>query len=745
MIKRINEAVTGRLPEGWRLALLAIIPIIALGVFALIVAGNQANDKAQADDVTAAVKYSEAAGTLLHELQFERSLLVLRSQDASAVPDDKLNEQVLRTDAAAGAYVEYVDGRWDLLGAGAEESVAAIVDDINAGELTAQRAAVFNGSADPAAIIAAYSTVNQELLNTLGVVPSRSARTDISLELDSYLNLMEAQEGYSLEAAELIVVFAANSMTDAQLAELRSIAVNAEDDLANFQANAQNNVLDAYVEAGTSATFADAAEAREVAYSVGTAGDYGISPAGWYDAAMGQVLALNEVQQTQETTLLDDAAGLGSAAQSAATWSIVGAGLAIIIVLLFAYLVIHSIVDPLREVTEVTEQVQAGNLTARAEVHDSQAIGRTAAALNSTLDELTSALQMREEERDRLQHQIITLLDEVSAVAEGDLTVEAEVTADALGSVADSFNYMIAELRSIVASVNQTTTEVTLASGDIARTSTSLAESSEEQARQIADAAIGIEEMAAAIAKVSESAGLGATVASEARSNAQRGAESVRATIEGMQRIRSEVQGTSRTIKRLGESSQEIGSIVALIEEIANQTNLLALNAAIQAAMAGEHGRGFAVVAEEVRRLAERAGEATGQIGNLVTSIQQETSEAVVSMDNSTREVVEGSRLADEAGATLAEIDAVVSRMSELIEEISIASNEQAQTAGQIAMTMQHVSEGTRTTTATTREAAESVNRLANLAERLRESVATFRIGEDGALPSVAPTPADGD
>ncbi len=405
----------------------------------------------------------------------------------------------------------------------------------------------------------------------------------------------------------------------------------------------------------------------------------------------------------------------------------IGALVAAVIAIPLVIFVARSILDPLTELAEVTEEIQAGNLTARVHISGDNVTSHAGLALNQALDELTSLVQTREDQ-DRIQDQIITLLDEVSAAAEGDLTVEAAVTADALGSVADSFNYMISELRGIVANVNQTTAEVTAASGDIARSSSTLAESSERQAGQIAEAAMSIEEMAVSIAQVSENASLGATVASDARRNAQRGAESVRATIEGMQRIRQEVQGTSRTIKRLGESSQEIGSIVALIEEIANQTNLLALNAAIQAAMAGEHGRGFAVVAEEVRRLAERAGEATQQIGNLVTSIQVETSEAVVSMDNSTREVVEGSRLADEAGATLTEIDAVVSRMAELIEEISVSTNEQATVANRIAVTMRDVSESTRTTTATTREAAESVSRLAGVAERLRESVAAFRI-----------------
>ncbi|HEX5165958.1 MAG TPA: methyl-accepting chemotaxis protein [Thermomicrobiales bacterium] len=390
----------------------------------------------------------------------------------------------------------------------------------------------------------------------------------------------------------------------------------------------------------------------------------------------------------------------------------------------------RKLVEPIRNLADVAGRVREGDMTARATVQTQDEVGQTAASVNQMLDEITALVQTKEE-RDNLQRQITGLLMEVSDVAEGDLTVEAQVTADTLGSVADAFNYMIGELRQIISNVNETTVAVSSSSADILQTSASLARASETQAQQIADTSLAVNEMSRSIQQVSQNATVSAEVAREARNNAQAGSKAVHATIEGMQRIRSEVQETSRTIKRLGESSQEIGQIVQLIEEIANQTNLLALNAAIQAAMAGEHGRGFAVVAEEVRRLAERAAGATRQINTLVTSIQTETAEAVVSMDNSTREVVAGSRLADEAGGALVQIDGVVGRLSELIDAISDAAEQQAQASVEITQAMTNISEITQTTSTGTLQAAESVNHLASLAERLRQSVATFKLTRD--------------
>ena len=195
-----------------------------------------------------------------------------------------------------------------------------------------------------------------------------------------------------------------------------------------------------------------------------------------------------------------------------------------------------------------------------------------------------------------------------------------------------------------------------------------------------------------------------------------------------MGRIRGQVQETSKKIKRLGESSQEIGQAVQLIEEIAKRTNRLALNAAIQAAMAGEHGKGFAVVAEEVRRLAERTSTATSQIAELVSTIQGETAQAVVAMEDGTREVVAGSRLADDAGQSLQAIDQIVGQLAELSEAISLAAEQQAQASADIALAMGELSSVTQHNATETQQAASSAATLATLADDLRSSVATFRL-----------------
>jgi len=346
----------------------------------------------------------------------------------------------------------------------------------------------------------------------------------------------------------------------------------------------------------------------------------------------------------------------------------------------------------------------------------------------NTLMVTESQRRSTEETNKRNQEAILRLLDEMGDLADGDLTVQATVTEDITGAIADSINYAIDALRNLVQAINETTQQVSSAAQQSQATAMHLAEASDHQAQQITGASSAINEMAVSIEAVSNHAGELAEEANKSVDIAVRGNEAVQRTIHGMDSIREQIQETSKRIKRLGESSQEIGDIVELINDIAEQTNILALNAAIQAAMAGEAGRGFAVVADEVQRLAERSGDATKQIEALVKGIQSDTKEAVSSMESSTAGVVKGAQLAQNAGESLEQIEDVSKHLADLIRNISDSARQQASAANNISDTMNVIQEITTQTSAGTNETAASIGNLAELANELRRSVAGFKL-----------------
>ena len=338
--------------------------------------------------------------------------------------------------------------------------------------------------------------------------------------------------------------------------------------------------------------------------------------------------------------------------------------------------------------------------------------------------------QLREtaEKNERNQNAIMRLLDEIENLADGDLKVAASVTEDFTGAIADSINYSIDQLRELVTTINLTAEQVFGAVKDTQTTATQLAAASEHQALQIAAASTAIDRMTGSIDLVSANAHESSSVAERSVTIANKGNEVVHNTIKGMDNIREQIQDTSKRIKRLGESSQEIGDIVSLIDDIADQTNILALNAAIQASMAGDAGRGFAVVADEVQRLAERSSSATKQIETLVRAIQNDTNEAVISMEQTTTEVVRGARLAQDAGVALEEIEGVSKVLAALIQSITNAAQQQADLGEQISQTMTVIQQTTSQTTSGTAATARSMGNLAKMASAMRRSVSGFTL-----------------
>lgn len=328
------------------------------------------------------------------------------------------------------------------------------------------------------------------------------------------------------------------------------------------------------------------------------------------------------------------------------------------------------------------------------------------------------------------QRAILKLLDELSSLADGDLTVHASVTNEMTGAIADAVNYAVERLRELVMGINDTAMSVAVSAQETRTSASSLAEAAVLQAEQIDRTTESIKEMAHSFDAMAERSLESRATAQRSVDMAHQGAEKVRESISGMNTIRDQIQKTSKRIKRLGESSQEIGDIIGLINGIAEQTNVLALNAAIQAASAGGAGKGFAVVADEVQQLAESATQATRRIEMLVQTIQADTAEAVISMETTTSGVVSGTRLAEDAGSALEQIEKVSGDLSDLIKGISQEAQEHSESATRLSGQMQEIRDVSIRTSSGSKQTAESVENLAEHVLRLRETVADFKLPE---------------
>jgi methyl-accepting chemotaxis protein len=386
----------------------------------------------------------------------------------------------------------------------------------------------------------------------------------------------------------------------------------------------------------------------------------------------------------------------------------------------------------LTSLTQLMAEIDKGNTDARARVVSADELGSLAGAFNNMLSNNQGLIQSRDE-RDRIQMAIMKLLNDVSSVAEGDLTRQAEVSSDATGAIADSFNIMTSQLRQIIGKVQNTSHAVNQSVSDTQAQTEMLAHDAEAQAQNIISATSDIGQIAQTIKDVSATADTSKRVAEQSLVTAREGSQKVEHTINAMGALRDQVQETSKRIKRLGENSQEIGEIVQLIGDIAYRTSVLALNASIQAARAGEAGRGFGVVAEEVDRLSKRSTEAAKRISELVKTAQANTNSAIASMEDNTRSVVEGTVSLQEAGRALASIEEVNQRLANMIGSINALTEQQTKQADTVTVTMLNISQATQGTAQGIKQSANTVNQLAELADDLQASVATFKVGKQGS------------
>lgn len=341
---------------------------------------------------------------------------------------------------------------------------------------------------------------------------------------------------------------------------------------------------------------------------------------------------------------------------------------------------------------------------------------------------LRQYLRKGEKGIEKTQQAILCLLNEMEKPASGDLTVRMSVTENITGAIADSINLTIEELQALVKKVNHAGSLVIDASLQAEQVSSDLLMAAQNQARKIEDTTVAVLGVAESLGEVSMSAEACAEVAKQSLHAAENGASAVQDAITGMNEIRVYIQETAKRIKRLGESSQEIGEIVTLISDITEQTNILALNAAIQAASAGDAGKSFTVIAQEIQRLAEHSTEATKQIAAFVRNIRGDTRDTIIAMERSTAVVIEGARRANVTGDALEEIEEVSKRLSQLVSKISDATRAQTQVTNKVAKNMEAILSITRRTTQGTSRNAGSVKQIAGYATELKTSVANFKV-----------------
>ena len=444
----------------------------------------------------------------------------------------------------------------------------------------------------------------------------------------------------------------------------------------------------------------------------------------WISLALFGVLALayHAGKDSGGASPLDASSMPGSA-----SGALLGAiGLAIVGALSLIFVLSKRVLKPVGELAKFSERFATGDARARAEVDSDDEFGSIAENCNRAVAKVAHAAT-NQQAQDSLQRSITDLLNTINLVARGDLTIRGKVTNDALGNVVDSVNFMLDNFTKVLERVRKAAIDVSTSANQILNAADEMTAGATQQDQEITNTSSAVEELTVSMKQVSNNAEASAEAARRALDAAEQGNRAVSDTLEGMQRIRASVQATAKKIKSLGDRSLEISEIINVINDITEQTNLLALNAAIEAARAGEAGRGFAVVADEVRKLAEHSRSATKDIAALIKAIQAETNEAVVVMEDGTREVEEGASLADQAGKALEAISSVVRQSAELVQEISLASKQQVRGTEGVANAMQIISGITRQTTQGARQTASTVGNMVKMSEQLNEALAQFR------------------
>ncbi len=395
---------------------------------------------------------------------------------------------------------------------------------------------------------------------------------------------------------------------------------------------------------------------------------------------------------------------------------------------LLAFFIVRNITGTVNKLQGSVDRVRGGDLTALSNVESKDEVGDLGRTVNLLLQERVAAQQKAEDENEKMNNSVITLLTTVSELSQRNLTVRAPVTEDIIGTVSDSINQLTDATSGVLRDVTKIAGVVEHASKRVKQQSDSVNATADAERITVERLVGNLRSATAAMDEVSKLAQTSNAAASEASKSTESAMDTVDSTVRGMDAIRETISEMEKRIKRLGERSQEISQIVGLINTISERTHVLSLNASMQAAMAGDAGRGFAVVAEEVQRLAENSRQATAQIANLVQNIQIETNDTIATVNKTIDQVVQGSEMARSSGEKMRETRATTQRLVSMVQTIAQSTQSQMALAGLLQTAASEITASTQETAQQLAQQNTVTSSLVTASQKLVESVSVFKL-----------------
>lgn len=652
-----------------KLVLLVTVPLVALTTLAGLLINQAYTTYQNSIQTHQLMSLSVNAGNLIHTLQIERGATVGFLQSKGQKFSDVLPGLRTKTDERVALFVKDVDAIDLSQMPKLADAISKVKDTVNNVAGIRQRASDLSLTVPEG--VAYYSGSITQLIDVMSVGVALNRDASISQQMIAYLSFVRAKENAGQERALVTAAFAANKMEPAQYRAILTKINHQEAYLNDFRSIASSETKASLVAVLESSAAKEVATYRDTLISKSAEGDFGVEPTQWFKTITTKIDGLHATEELITNQINSDAAVLQQSSRTQLIAVLLGSLVAIILTVAVSYWVATSITTPLNEMVNFTERAIVNNdFSGKVPEHGASEVIRTGKALNQLID----------------------------------------------------------KFRKIILDTKRSSEQITVAAHALAVSSNEVKENSIVQSTAAESVAAAVEESSVSISETANSAQAAAELVTHARVDSENAGKIMQETVFKMNDVAKLIRASGDSVHHLDESSQKIGHIVQVIKEIADQTNLLALNAAIEAARAGEQGRGFAVVADEVRKLAERTGLATGEIGALIKAIQDDIGGTVVSMQQANLNAASSLELVNKSANALQKIDKDDIEVSNDVMSISNALAEQDAAIRQIAVNIEQIAQMTESNNNASTANNTTASELDGLALQLRDSVAVYKV-----------------